>query len=188
MPGLTGFLPIVAGLATTGALGELRYGASLPELAAHYGEPWDGGGIHRGDRWPHAFGWGDVQTVFCRCRQLHSLSLSAWQGELELPEPGGGSVMLDTRVTETDLMAALAATGRTWETVTYENLPDQRNLVFSPAEEVRVELVLSDRPAYDQPPLEGFVLYKAVLWGYEHVDCPEPDAALPDDGWGAAQP
>ncbi|MBD0676658.1 hypothetical protein [Streptomyces sp. CBMA156] len=186
MPGLTGFLPLVTGLATTGGLGELRYGASLPELAAHYGDPWDGGGIHRGHRWPHAFGWGDVQTVFCRCRRLHALSLPVWHGELDLPQPGGGSLTLDTRVAEPDLMAALAATGHGWRTVTYENLPGQRNLEFSPAEEVRVELVLTDRDGYDQPPLPEWVLHKAVLWGYEHVDCPEPDGGAPDDGWGAS--
>ncbi|MFE6055603.1 hypothetical protein ACFQ6N_33060 [Kitasatospora sp. NPDC056446] len=182
---MTDFLTLVTGLATTGSLGELRYGASLPELAAHYGDPWDGGRLHRETRWPHAFGWGDALTVFCRCRQLHSLSLSAWQGELELPEPGGESVLLGTRVTETDLLAALTAAGHSWQTLTYENLPDQRNLVFSPAEEIRVELVLSDRHDADEPPLEEFLLYKAMLWGYEHTDCPEPDASLPDDGWGA---
>ncbi|MFE4395360.1 MULTISPECIES: hypothetical protein [Streptomycetaceae] len=188
MPGLTGFLPLVTVLATTGGLGELRYGASLPELAVHYGDPWDGGGIHRGDRWPHAFCWGDVRTVFCRCRRLHSLSLPVWQGELDLPQPGGGSATLDTHVSEADLMAALTATGHSWQTVTYENLPDQRNLLFSPAEEVRVELVLTNRASQDGPPLEAWALHKALLWGYEHLDCPEPDRSLPDDGWGAAGP
>ncbi|MEV7770726.1 hypothetical protein [Kitasatospora sp. NPDC086791] len=182
---MTDFLALLTGLATTGRLGELRYGASLPELAAHYGDPSDCGRIHRDDRWPHGFGWGDVLTVFCRCRQLHSLSLPVWHGELELPQPGGESVTLDTRVTETDLMAALTASGHTWQTVTYENLPDQKNLVFSPAEEVRVELVLTNREVHDEPPSAEFVLYKAMLWGFEHVDCPEPDRTRPDDGWGA---
>ncbi|MFJ8624603.1 hypothetical protein ACIRD3_17405 [Kitasatospora sp. NPDC093550] len=184
---MTDFLPLLTGLATTGGLGDLHCGASLPELAARYGEPWDGGRIHRATRWPHGFGWGDVQTVFCRCRELRSLSLPVWHGELELPLPGGASVTLGTRVTESALMAALTATGHSWRTVTYENLPDQRNLMFSPAEEVRVELVLTNREAYDEPPLEEFVLHKAVLWDCDHVDCPEPDGTLPDDGWGAAE-
>ncbi|MFJ9454606.1 hypothetical protein ACIRST_05940 [Kitasatospora sp. NPDC101447] len=184
---MTDFLTVLTGLVSTGGLGDLRHGASLPELAARYGDPWDGGRIRRDNRWPHGFGWGDVQTVFCRCRQLHSLSLPVWHGELELPRPGGESVTLDTRVTEAELTAALTAAGCVWQTVTYENLPHQRNLLFSPAEEVRVELVLTNREAYDQPPLEEWVLHKAMLWGYEHVDCPEPDRTLPDDGWGATE-
>ncbi|MGW1176409.1 hypothetical protein ACWD4P_22170 [Kitasatospora sp. NPDC002543] len=188
MPGLTGFLPLVTALATTGGLGELRYGASLPELAARYGEPWDGGRVHRQTHWPHAFGWGDVRAVFCRCRRLHSLSLPVWHGELDLPRPGGESVTLDTGVTEAELLAALTATDHTWRTVTYENLPGQRTLEFSPAEEVRVGLVLVDRDGYDQPPFPEWMLHKAVLWGYEHVDCPEPDGSLPDDGWGSVEP
>ncbi|MBO1418063.1 hypothetical protein [Streptomyces sp. FH025] len=185
MPGVTDFLARITELATNAGLGELRYDAALPELAAHYGDPWDGGPVHRETRWPHAFGWGDVQTVFCQCRQLRSLSLPVWHGELELPRPGGGSLILDTRVHESALTAALSAAGLTWQTVTYENVPGQRTLEVSPAEEVRVALVLVDRIGYDEPPLEDWLLYKAVLWGYDHVDCPEPDGALPDDGWGA---
>ncbi|MFF7989253.1 hypothetical protein ACFZDG_05570 [Kitasatospora xanthocidica] len=184
---MTAFLTLLTGLATTGRLGELHYGASLPELAACYGDPRDSGPLRPDNRWPRSFVWGDVPTVFCRCRQLRSLSLSVWLGELEFPQPGGESVVLDTRVGETDLMAALTATGRPWETVTYETLHDQRNLLFSPAEEVRVELVLTNREAYDEPLLEEWVLCKAVMWGYEHIDCPEPDRSLPDDGWGAAE-
>ncbi|MGW3044146.1 hypothetical protein ACWC9T_29820 [Kitasatospora sp. NPDC001159] len=184
---MTDFLARLTALAATGALGDLYCGASLPELAARYGEPWDGGRIHRDTRWPHHFGWGDVRTVVCRCRQLRSLSLPIWHGELELPLPGGESVTLDTRIGETALTAALTAAGCAWQTVTYENLPNQRNLEFSPAEEVRVTLVLTDREAYDEPPLEEWVLYKALLWSYDHMDCPEPDPALPDDGWGAAE-
>ncbi|GAB7185983.1 hypothetical protein ATKI12_5814 [Kitasatospora sp. Ki12] len=184
---MTDFLTLLTGLATTGRLGELHYGASLPELAARYGDPWDGGRIHRDRRWPHAFGFGDVQTVFCRCRELRSLSLPIWHGELELPQRAGESVTLPTRVTETELMAALTAGGRPWQTITYENLPDQRNLLLSPAEELRVELVLTNRECHDEPPSEEWVLHKAVMWGYDHADCPEPDRSLPDDGWGAAE-
>ncbi|MEU9041089.1 MULTISPECIES: hypothetical protein [unclassified Kitasatospora] len=177
-------MAVLTGLATTGSLGKLHYGASLPELAAHYGDPWDQGRLHRESRWPRAYHWGDVMTVFCRCRKLHSLSLSAWNDQLEFPRPGGELVTLDTIVTETDLMAALTATGHTWQTVNYENLTDQRNLIFEPVEDVHVELVLSNRPDSDEPPLEEFRLYKVILWGYEHDDCAEPDPTLPADGWG----
>ncbi|MFF2147882.1 hypothetical protein [Kitasatospora sp. NPDC058190] len=185
--GAPDFLARLIGLATTGALDELRYDASLPELAAHYGDPWDGGRVHREGRWPHAFGWGDVQTVFCRCRRLRSLSLPIWHGELELPQPAGGSLTLDTHVGESALTAALTAAGCSWQTVTYENVPGQRTLELAPAAEVRVALVLTDRVGYDEPPLADWLLHKALLWGYDHPDCPEPDRTRPDDGWGAAE-
>ncbi|MFJ9772267.1 hypothetical protein ACIRVF_13640 [Kitasatospora sp. NPDC101157] len=183
----TDFLARLTEFFATGSLGELRYGAALPELAAHYGDPWDGGRIHRQNRWPHAFGFGDVLTVFCRCRQLRSVSLPTWQGELELPAPDGGLRTYRTRVAESELTAALLAAGCTWQTVTYENLPGQRTLEFSPAEDVWVALILTDREDRDDPQLADWMLYKAMMWGYDHVDCPGPDPALPDDGWGAAE-
>ncbi|MFJ2189424.1 hypothetical protein ACIOJE_15980 [Kitasatospora sp. NPDC087861] len=186
---MTDFLARLTALAATGGLDGfdgLRYNASLPELAAHYGDPWDGGRIHRESRWPHGFGWGDVQTVFCHCRRLQSLSLPVWHGELELPLAGGGLRTFDTHVTESSLVAALTAAGCRWETVTYENVPDQRTLEVAVAEEIRVAFVLTDREDRDAPPLDDWVLNKALLWGYDHTDCPEPDRTLPDDGWGAA--
>ncbi|MEV7596308.1 hypothetical protein AB0O91_02855 [Kitasatospora sp. NPDC089797] len=184
---MTDFLDRLTRLFATGALGELRYGALLSDLSARYGDPWDGGRIHRERHWPHAFGFGDVLTVFCRCRQLRSVSLLTWQGELDLPVEGGGSRTYRTRVAESELVAALTAAGCTWRTVTYENLPDQRTLEFSPTEDVWVALILTDRENRDDPPLADWMLYKVMMWGWDHVDCPGPDPALPDDGWGASE-
>ncbi|MGA5819319.1 hypothetical protein ACPC54_15885 [Kitasatospora sp. NPDC094028] len=188
MPVADTFLRRLTELAGTGRLGELHYDASLPELATRFGDPYDCGRVHKESRWPHAFGWGDVWTVFCRCRRLRSLSLPTWHGELELPEPGEEFATYDTRVSESGLTAALTAAGCAWETVTYENIPGQRTLEVAPAPEVRVGLVLVDRIDLDQPPLTDWVLHKVGLWGYDHPDCPEPDRTLPDDGWGAATP
>ncbi|MFF2077237.1 hypothetical protein ACFVXG_21050 [Kitasatospora sp. NPDC058162] len=187
MPVVMDFLAQLTGLAVTGDYSDLRYGASLPELAARYGDPWDAGRLHKDSRWPHAFGWGDAWTVFCRCRRLRSFSLPAWHGELELPQPFGELDTIDTRVTESALAASLTAAGCAWETVTYENIPGQRTLEVAPAEEVRVGFVLVDRFSPDEPPLDDWLLHKVGLWGYDHPDCPEPDPALPDDGWGAAE-
>ncbi|MET8628462.1 hypothetical protein ABZW30_32755 [Kitasatospora sp. NPDC004669] len=181
------FLARLTALAATGALDELRYGASLPELAIRYGDPWDAGRVHKKSRWPHAFSWGDALAVFCRCRRLRSFSLPTWHGELELPSPGGGLQTFGTRVTESELGAALTAAGCAWETVTYENIPGQRTLEVTPVEDVRVAFILVDRVGYDEPPLDDWQLFKTGLWGYDHADCPEPDPALPDDGWGAAE-
>ncbi|WP_157849730.1 MULTISPECIES: hypothetical protein [Streptomyces] len=187
MPVLMDFLGQLTALAVTGGFGDLRYDASLPELAARYGDPWDGGRVHKESRWPHAFGWGDAHTVFCRCRRLRSFSLPTWHGELELPQPYGELDTLDTHVTESALIAALTAAGCTWETVTYENIPGQRTLEVAPAEQLRVAFVLVDRISHDEPPLDDWLLHKTGLWGYDHPDCPEPDRTLPDDGWGAAE-
>ncbi|MEU9077473.1 hypothetical protein ACFYUY_10975 [Kitasatospora sp. NPDC004745] len=184
---MTDFLARLTAMAATGGLGDFRYNASLPALAARYGDPWDGGRIHRASRWPHGFGWGDVVTVFCHCRRLQSLSLPVWHGDLELPLPGGALQTLDTRVTESSLVAALTAAGCSWNTVTYENLPDQRTLEVPVAGEVRAVFVLVDREERDAPPLDDWLLHKALLWGYEHTDCPEPDRSVPDDGWGLAK-
>ncbi|MGW2252606.1 hypothetical protein ACWCXH_20755 [Kitasatospora sp. NPDC001660] len=182
---MTEFLARLTELAATGGLGDLRYDASLPELAARYGDPYDCGPIHKGTRWPHAFGWGDAWTVFCRCRRLRSFSLPAWHGELELPFPDGGLRAIATHVTESALVAALTAAGCTWETVTYENIPGQRTLEVAPAEDVRVAFVLTDREGHDEPPVDDWLLNKVGLWGYDHPDCPEPEHTVPDDGWGA---
>ncbi|MEU8514014.1 hypothetical protein AB0C76_20850 [Kitasatospora sp. NPDC048722] len=185
---MTEFLTGLTELAATGGLGPLRYDAPLPELAARYGDPYDCGRIHKDTRWPHAFGWGDAWTVFCSCRRLRSLSLPAWHGELELPLPKGGLRTVDTYVTESALVAALTAAGCRWETVTYENIPGQRTLEVAPAEDIRVAFVLAEGEGSDrsgEPPSDDWLLNKVGLWGYDHPDCPEPDRATPDDGWGA---
>ncbi|MEV7022667.1 hypothetical protein [Kitasatospora sp. NPDC093558] len=181
------FLAGLAELAATGGLGPLRYDASLPELAARYGDPYDCGRVHKESRWPHAFGWGDAWTVFCRCRRLRSFSLPAWHGELELPFPDGALHTVDTYVTESALVAALTAAGCTWETVTYENIPGQRTLEVAPAEDVRVAFVLTEDEDPGELPSTEWLLNKVGLWGYDHPDCPELDPATPDDGWGAQE-
>ncbi|MFJ9696100.1 hypothetical protein [Kitasatospora sp. NPDC101183] len=188
MPELTEFLRRITALAATGDYAGLRLGASLPELAARHGDPWDGGRLHKGERWPHAFGWGDAWTVFCACRRLRSFSLPAWHGELELPRSASGLETLDTKVTEADLTAALTAAGCHWRTITYPDIPGQRTLELEPAPETRVGLVLVDRLDFDQPAFDDWLLNKVGLWGYDHPDCPGPDRTLPEDGWGATGP
>ncbi|WP_031076902.1 hypothetical protein [Streptomyces sp. NRRL WC-3742] len=185
---MTEFLRRVAALASTGDFAGLHVGASLPELAARHGDPWDCGGLHKGHRWPHAFGWGDAWTVFCSCRRLSSFSLPAWHGELELPKESAGLETLDTRIGEAALTAALTEAGCRWETVTYTHVPGQRTLELEPVPEKRVGLVLVERLDFDEPPFEDWLLYSVGLWSYDHPDCPKPDRALPDDGWGAAGP
>ncbi|MEU6237720.1 hypothetical protein [Kitasatospora sp. NPDC047058] len=175
-PPTSGLVTDLVALAATGALDALRVGAALPELTARYGEPWDGGPVDGFGTGRHWFGWGSLQPVFCRCGRLERLFIPVWHGELELPVPGGGLRTVDSHVTESVLTAGLTAAGLCWRTVTYENLHDQRTLELTPAEDVWVTFVLTDRENYDDPPLEDWVLNKAGFRGIDHTRCPDPAA------------
>ncbi|MEV4558589.1 hypothetical protein AB0K51_16590 [Kitasatospora sp. NPDC049285] len=177
-------LPGLVDLAATGAFGELRMDASLPELVRLLGRPWDGGRASKQHRWPHYFGWGDAETEFCRCRRLRSLCLQVWRSELELPLPGGGVRPVDGRVTESALTAALTAAGCRWETVVHGSLTDQRTLRVARGTS-RVDFVLVDREAYDEPVLDDWLLAKAGLWEHREPFHACGEAPSPDDGWGA---
>ncbi|MBP0453035.1 hypothetical protein J5Y04_26330 [Kitasatospora sp. RG8] len=184
-PPVSGLVAELTALAATGAMGALRVGAALPGLTARYGEPWDGGPVDGAASGSHWFGWGSLQPVFCRCGLLERLFIPVWHGELELPVPGGGLRTVDSHVTESVLTAALNAAGLSWRTVTYENLSDQRTLELTPAEDVWVNFVLTDRESYDDPPLQDWVLSKASLWGIDHANCPEtgsPETGSPEAG------
>ncbi|MFI6847657.1 hypothetical protein OG535_35645 [Kitasatospora sp. NBC_00085] len=170
------FTEELAVLATTGKLGALSYGATLPGLAAAHGAPVTGGRVYEQSRWPRWFRYGSVQLVVCRCRRLDSMIIPAWHEELELPGPRPGDLRtVDSRVTESELTAALVRAGCRWETVEYENLTDQRSLQTGPDDDVRVSFTFVSRESYDSPLLEDWILDKVNLWGLSHGECPEPD-------------
>ncbi|MFD0279370.1 hypothetical protein ACFVHB_36505 [Kitasatospora sp. NPDC127111] len=171
-PPVPDFVAELAALAATGALDALRVGVALSGLTARYGEPWDGGPADGSGSGQHRFGRGSLQPVFCRCGRLERLFIPVWHGELELPLPGGGLRTVDSRVTESVLTAALTAAGLSWRTITYESLPDQRTLELTPAEDVWVSFVLTDREDDDDPPLQDWVLNKASLRRIVHPRCP----------------
>lgn len=104
-------------------------------------------------RWPHAFCFGSLQTVFRRCRLLQSMLIPAWHGQLELPGPGQGELRtVASRITESAMTAALAEARCRWEVLEYENLTGQRTLQTEPVQDVRVSFVFTDRESYDSPP------------------------------------
>lgn len=183
------FVAEPAVLAVTGRMGSLSYGASLPDLVAAYGEPVAYGRVHKKSRWPHWFGFGSLQMVFCRCRRLDSMIIPAWREELELTGPRPGELRkVDSRITEEALAAAITDAGGRWRSVEYENLTNQRSLETEPINDVRVGFAFTDRQSYDSPPLDDWILNKVNVRGFSHGPCPEPDRSLPDDGYGVQEP
>ncbi|MGC0311862.1 hypothetical protein [Kitasatospora acidiphila] len=169
------FAAELAALAATGRFGALQYGALLGELAEHYGPPRAWGRVFHQDRWPRWYSYGSLQLIFCECRRLKSISIPVWNGELNLPGPGVGELRtVDSRITESQVTAALAGADVKWTVLTYPNLHDQRTLQVELGEDVRVDFVLVDREAYDEPVLDDWLLCKAGLWGQPH-DCPQTD-------------
>jgi hypothetical protein len=167
------FAAELAAFAATGRLGALQVGVLMSELTEWYGKPDAWGRVFHEERWPRWYGYGSLHLVACECRRLASLSIPVWHGELEIPCPGAGELRtVDSRVTESQLTAALREAGVTWSVLTYPNLHDQRTLQCEPTEDTRVEFVLVDRESYDQPVLDDWLLCKAGFWNLSH-DCPK---------------
>ncbi|MGK4583661.1 hypothetical protein [Kitasatospora sp. HPMI-4] len=176
----------LAQMAATGTFGTLHHGAHLADVVAAYGEPTNSGRLYKQRRWPHGFCFGSVQLVVCRCRLLSSIVFLAWHDDFELPGPSRGELRaVDSRVTESAMIAALTQAGCRWKVVEYERLTDQRTLEVEMADDLHVDFVFVDREGYDSPQLDDWVLHKAGIWGPSHAPCPEPDRSLPDDGYGA---
>lgn len=176
----------LAALAATGKLGAVHVGVHLTEFVSAYGDPVALGRVSKKRRWPHRFGYGDLEMVFCRCRTLTSFTIPTWRGELELPGLDHcASRVVDTRITESEAIAALRGAGCVWDVVEYETLRDQRTLQTTPLADVRVDFVFTGRVVGDSPPLDDWALNQVDIWSLSHKECPEPERTLPDDGFGA---
>ncbi|MFC7219255.1 hypothetical protein ACFQLX_13915 [Streptomyces polyrhachis] len=173
----------LAALAATGKLGAVQHGVRLADVAAAYGDPVASGRVSTKRRWPHRFCFGGLETVFCRCRMLSSLTVPLWRGELELPGPDRTRTVA-SRITESEMTAALRAGGCRWDVVAYETLTDQRALQTAPTEDVRVGLVFTARESRDSPLLDDWILNKVNVWSMTEHECPPIDPSLPDDGYG----
>jgi hypothetical protein len=169
------FVAELVAFAATGRFGALQHGTSLTEMTEQYGAPAAWGRVFHKDRWPRWYSYGSLQLILCECRRLKSLSIPVWNEELHLPGPGAGELRtVDSRITESQVTAALAEADVKWTVLTYPNLDDQRSLRFEHGEDVFVEFVLVDREAYDEPVLDDWLLHKAGFWSQPH-DCPKPD-------------
>lgn len=181
------FVTYLARFAATGRFGDFFVGARLPDLVAAKGEPHWSGRVDEERRWPHWFGYGSLQIVFCRCRLLDTIFVPVWRGELEVPGPGREPARtVPTVVTEAQLTAALTEDGTPWRTRWSPSLPGQRTLLTEPEPGIVVDFTFV-APDEGDPSREAadWSLYQADTYGLRHGACPEPDRSLPDDGYGA---
>ncbi len=67
----------------------MHCGASLSDIAAILGPPWDIGRVSKRRRWPHLFSYGgDAELCVCRCRRVTMISVQTWRKTVELPVIG----------------------------------------------------------------------------------------------------
>lgn len=184
------FVTELTRFAATGRLGDFHVGAHLYDLVAAKGEPAWSGRVHEESRWPHWYGYGDLQIVFCECRVLERMYVPTWHAELEVPGLGRDTAyVVRTRVTEPRLTAAFTRAGLVWQTQTYANLPDQRTLVTEPAPGIMTGFLFA--PPVPDDDGDGartgadWVLHKASTAVLRGHDCPDPGRVRPDDGYGA---
>ena len=172
-------LEVIVQFAVTGAIGPLRCDASLHEIAKCLGTPYALGPVSNRRRWPHRFGYGDVELCVCRCRRVQSIDVRAWlEGmELELPHPEPGAAMVRSagRLTYSQVMTGLQAVGCVMEPL----LRQPPGQMAVRAARTGVEFVFTTSASAEP------LLDKAGSWVAAH-DCPPIRTGTPDDGFGVA--
>ncbi|MBR7838605.1 hypothetical protein KDL01_35385 [Actinospica durhamensis] len=164
----------------TGAVGPVRCGALLGEIAADLGAPLDLGRVGKQRRWPHRFGYGDLELCACRCRRVLSLTVQTWREAIELPRtglgPGQWFVRYRERVGQSELMAALRAAGCAVE-------EDARPV---PGQVTLRALGSGVAFVFGTDHRERALLECADVWGAGH-DCPPVEPGMPEDGFGLGE-
>lgn len=171
-----GALEVLVQFAVTGAIGPLRCDASLHEIVARLGSPQDLGPVSKRRRWPHRFGYGDVELCVCHCRRVQSIHVQAWREEMELPPPqaDAATIRCASQLTHVQVLAGLRAIGCVVEPITRQP-PGQ---VAVRAARSGVEFVFSTGGGSEP------LLDKVGSWVAAH-DCPPIRAGAPDDGLGS---
>ncbi|GAA3424583.1 hypothetical protein GCM10018953_17660 [Streptosporangium nondiastaticum] len=165
----------MAGFGTTGRIGPLRCGASLPDIAAVLGPPWYSGRISERTRWPHRFAYGDIELCVCRCRTVTSISVQTWHDPIELLNTRTNTItFLSGRMTYWQIIGALDAAGCRWRPTPYR-FPGGAYLQTVPS-----DVVFTFRTDEDEP--EPLLENAAVT--IDPHDCPSIPAGTPDDGYG----
>ncbi|MFI0724622.1 hypothetical protein [Streptomyces sp. NPDC021224] len=169
-------LRALAEFGSTAAVGPLRCGAKLNDIAAALGPPWDIGRVSKQRRWPHLFSYGDVELCVCRCRRVTMISVQTWRDTIELPTSGTKSFATYAGpLTHAQVTAELNAIGCRFNPVTLHQPPGQLALQ---AESTGTTFTF--RTEADSEPL----LDSAGHWISTH-ECTPPEADDPDDGFGA---
>jgi len=170
-------IPILAEFGSTGAIGPLHCGASLNEIAAVLGPPWDIGRVSKRRRWPHLFSYGDVELCVCRCRRVTSVSVQTWRDAIELPAPGSKTTISHPgHLTLTEITAGLDAIGcHAWPR-TRDKPPGRLTLRAEPS-----GITFTFRTDDGPEPLLEIV----SSWIATH-ECTPPADDVPDDDFGTA--
>ncbi|MFE4174069.1 hypothetical protein ACFRR7_18810 [Streptomyces sp. NPDC056909] len=166
----------LAEFGSTAAIGPLHCGATINDIAAALGPPWDIGRVSKGRRWPHLFSYGDAEFCVCRCRRVTLISVQTWRDAIELPVPGTGRlVTFAGPLTHTRVMAELSAIDCPFTSLTLHQPPGQLALQVD-----STGVTFTFRAEAGSEPL----LDSAGHWISTH-ECTPPEADAPDDGFGA---
>ncbi|MFE4416391.1 hypothetical protein [Streptomyces sp. NPDC056821] len=169
-------LRTLAQFGSTAAIGPLHCGATLNEIAATLGPPWDIGRVSKRRRWPHLFSYGDAELCVCRCRRITLISVQTWRDAIELPVPGTTTLATFAGpLTHTQVTAELNAVGCRLSPVTLHQPPGQLALQVE-----TTGVTFTFRAEADSEPL----LESAGHWISSH-ECTPPATDAPDDGFGA---
>ncbi|MEU6743989.1 hypothetical protein [Streptosporangium sandarakinum] len=167
----------MAGFGTTGRIGPLRCGASLPDIAAVLGPPWYSGRISERSRWPHRFVYGDIELCVCPCRIVTPVSVQTWHAPIEpLSTRTNMITSFSGRMTYWQIIGALDAAGCGRRPAPYR-FPGGAYLQAVPS---GVVFTFRTDDGNEPEPL----LKNAAVSIAPH-DCPPVPAGTPDDGYGA---
>ncbi|MFI6602749.1 hypothetical protein ACIBHX_41405 [Nonomuraea sp. NPDC050536] len=163
----------MAEFAATGGIGPLRCGASLTDLVAELGRPWDIGRVTKHRRWPHLFSYGDVELCVCHCRTVTMISVQSWRDPIELPDSHSNMITpMRSSVTYEQITSALDAAACRWHPIPGQ--PSGQTALYTEPHGVNFVFRISE---------SGALLEKAGTWISSH-DCLPPPSGLPDDGLG----
>ncbi|MEU2358979.1 hypothetical protein ABZ599_39585 [Streptomyces misionensis] len=169
-------LRALAEFGSTAAIGPLRCGAKLNDIAAALGPPWDIGRVSRPRRWPHLFSYGDAEFCVCRCRSVTMITVQTWRDAIELPVPETKSLATSAGpLTYAQVTAELDSIGCRFDPVTLHQPPGQLALQV---ESTGTTFTFRTEAGDDT------LLDSAVHWISTH-ECTPPEAHAPDDGFGA---
>lgn len=168
-------LKVLAEFGSTGRIGLLWCGASLTDIAATLGPPWDIGRVGKRTRWPHLFSYGDVELCVCRCRLVTMINVQAWRDLVELPDARTNTIApFPGRMTYRQITTALDEAGCRWQP-DLQQPPGQTCLRTEPR-----GVSFTFRTDGGAEPL----LEVVGVWISAH-DCPPVPLEHQDDGFGA---
>ncbi|WP_329030482.1 hypothetical protein [Streptomyces sp. NBC_01423] len=166
----------LAEFGSSAAIGPLRCGASLSDITAILGPPWDIGRVSKRRRWPHLFSYGDAELCVCRCRRVTMISVQTWRETVELPVLGTEKRATFTGpLTHSQITAELSTMGCRFNPVTLHQPPGQTALQVE-----ATGVTFTFRTEAGSEPL----LTNAGHWSTTHT-CPPHPTHAPDDGFGA---